>query len=73
MVNYDNLLERWELMNKGIKVFRYQQNDTDKQNLLVSSKSSLNLLEMPVRRRLNDLNLSVSEQEIGDLTTRLLN
>ena len=73
MVNYDNLLERWELMNKGIKVFRYQQNDTDEQNLLVSSKSSLNLLEMPVRRRLNDLNLSVSEQEIGDLTTRLLN
>jgi S-DNA-T family DNA segregation ATPase FtsK/SpoIIIE len=72
VVNYDSLLERRQLMNKGIKVIRYQQNDTDERNLLVSSKSSLNLLEVLVRRRLNDLNLGVSEQEIGELTTRFI-
>ena len=73
VVNYDSLLERRQLMNKGIKVIRYQQTDTDERNLLVSSKSSLNLLEVLVRRRLNDLNLAVSEQELGELTTLFIN
>lgn len=68
VVNYDSLLERRQLMNKGIKVIRYQQNDTDERNLLVSSTSALNLLEVLVRRRLNDLNLGVSEPELDELT-----
>lgn len=72
VVNYDSLLERRQLMNKGIKVIRYQQNDTDERNLLVSSTSALNLLEVLVRRRLNDLHLGVSETELHELTTRFI-
>lgn len=72
VVNYDSLLERRQLMNKGIKVIRYQQNDTDERNLLVSSTSALNLLEVLVRRRLSDLNLGVSEAELNELTARFI-
>lgn len=72
VVNYDSLLERRQLMNKGIKVIRYQQNDVDERNLLVSSTSALNLLEVLVRRRLNDLNLGISEPELHELTTRFI-
>jgi S-DNA-T family DNA segregation ATPase FtsK/SpoIIIE len=72
VVNYDNLIERRQLMNKGVKVIRYQQSQTDGRNLLVSSKAPLNLLEVLVRRRLNDLSLGLSDQEIGELTKRFI-
>ncbi|MFN7929198.1 MAG: FtsK/SpoIIIE domain-containing protein [Blastocatellia bacterium] len=39
----------------------------------VSSKSSLTLLEVLVRRRLTDLNLGLSDQELDELTTRFIN
>src|SRR5262249_18849995 len=73
VVNYDSLLERRQLMNRGIKVIRYQQNETEHRNLLVSSTSSLTLLEVLVRRRLVDLNLGISGQELDELTSRFVN
>lgn len=73
VVNYDSLLERRQLMNKGVKVIRYQQNETEDRNLLVSSKSSLTLLEVLVRRRLSELNLGLSEPELDELTTKFIN
>lgn len=72
VVNYDSLLERRQLMNKGINVIRYQQGQTDGRSLLVSSKSSLDLLEVLVRRRLDDLDLNLDAQALSDLTRRFI-
>lgn len=72
VINYDNLIERRQLMNKGVKVIRYQQSQTDGRNLLVSSKAPLNLLEVLVRRRLSDLSLGLPDQELGELTRRFI-
>jgi S-DNA-T family DNA segregation ATPase FtsK/SpoIIIE len=72
VVNYDDLIERRQLMNKGVNVIRYQQSQTDGRNLLVSSKSPLNLLEVLVRRRLNDLSLGLSDPDLGALTKRFI-
>jgi S-DNA-T family DNA segregation ATPase FtsK/SpoIIIE len=72
VVNYDSLLERRQLMNKGIKVIRYRQEEASGKNLLVSSRASLGLLEVLIRRRLNDLNLDLAASEIDDLTRRFI-
>lgn len=72
VVNYDSLIERRQLMNKGVRMIRYQQSQTDGRNLLVSSKAPLNLLEVLIRRRLNDLGLGLPDQELSDLTKRFI-
>jgi DNA segregation ATPase FtsK/SpoIIIE, S-DNA-T family len=72
VVNYDELVERRQLVNQGIRVIRYQQSRTDAQNLIVSSNSSLNLLHVLVKRRLENLNLLLDENAISTLTERLI-
>jgi S-DNA-T family DNA segregation ATPase FtsK/SpoIIIE len=73
VVNYDDLLERRQLTNQGVKVIRYQQNRTDDRNFLVSSNSSLNLLQVLVKRRLESLNLGLDEKKIDDLAEKFIN
>lgn len=46
VINYDDLLERRQLVNQGVKVIRYQQHRTDERNFLVSSDASLNVLKV---------------------------
>jgi S-DNA-T family DNA segregation ATPase FtsK/SpoIIIE len=72
VINYDSLLERRQLMNKGVKVIRYRQEEASGKNLLVSSKASLGLLEVLIRRRLSDLNLDLDAPEIDALTKRFI-
>ncbi|MBD2316355.1 FtsK/SpoIIIE domain-containing protein [Phormidium tenue] len=67
VVNYDDLLERRQLVNQGVKVIRYQQHRTDERNFLVSSSASLNLLEVLVRKRLEALNLGIESNRIDKL------
>lgn len=73
VVNYDDLLERRQLVNQGVKVIRYQQNRTDERNFLVSSDASLNVLKVLVRKRLGDLNLGLENGRIDKLVERLIN
>ena len=73
VVNYDDLLERRQLVNQGVKVIRYQQNRTDERNFLVSSNASLNVLKVLVRKRLGDLNLGLENDRIDKLVERLIN
>jgi DNA segregation ATPase FtsK/SpoIIIE, S-DNA-T family len=73
VVNYDDLLERRQLVNQGVKVIRYQQNRTDERNFLVSSDASLNVLKVLVRKRLEALNLGLENERIGKLVERLIN
>ncbi|WNZ26736.1 DNA translocase FtsK [Leptolyngbya sp. NK1-12] len=73
VVNYDDLLERRQLVNQGVKVIRYQQNRTDERNFLVSSKASLNVLKVLIRKRLEALNLGLEGNKIDKLVERLIN
>jgi DNA segregation ATPase FtsK/SpoIIIE, S-DNA-T family len=73
VVNYDDLLERRQLVNQGVKVIRYQQNRTDERNFLVSSDASLNVLKVLVIKRLEALNLGLENNRINKLVDRLIN
>jgi DNA segregation ATPase FtsK/SpoIIIE, S-DNA-T family len=72
VVNYDDLLERRQLLNQGVQVIRYQQHRSDERNFLVSSNSSLNLLKVLVRRRLQALNLHLENDQETALVDRIL-
>src|SRR6202030_4863047 len=61
VVNFDELLDRRQLVNQGVKVIRYKQSATQGRNLLVSSNASLGLLQTMLFSRVRDL-----VPEIGD-------
>ena len=48
VVNYDELLDRRQLMNQEVKVIRYKQGATQGRNILISSTASLSLLRSAV-------------------------
>jgi len=73
VVNYDDLLDRRQLVNQGVQVIRYQQHRTDERNFLVSSDASLNLLQVLVRKRLEALNLGIGNDRMDKLVERLIN
>lgn len=73
VVNYDDLLDRRQLVNQGVQVIRYQQHRTDERNFLVSSDASLNLLQVLVRKRLEALNLGIDNDRMDKLVERLIN
>ncbi|UPK44727.1 FtsK/SpoIIIE domain-containing protein [Paenibacillus pabuli] len=72
VVNYDQLLERRQLRNLGVKVIKYQHNKSHGSNIVVSSKSQLNLLNVLVKRRLNALGLELTVAELVELTERFI-
>ncbi|WP_339307032.1 FtsK/SpoIIIE domain-containing protein [Paenibacillus sp. FSL L8-0435] len=72
VVNYDELLERRQLKNLGVKVIKYQHNKSHGSNIVVSSKSQLNLLNVLVKRRLYALNLGLADTELVELTDRFI-
>ncbi len=72
VVNYDELLDRRQLMNQGVQVIRYKQSATQGRNIVISSTASLDLLHQMVLGRLRDLNLEVDEQTYQDLVRRFI-
>ncbi len=73
VVNYDELLDRRQLLNQGVKVIRYKQAATQGRNLLISSSAPLGLLRSMVLGRLKDLNLELSDEDYLSLTERFIN
>src|SRR5258708_30462706 len=61
VVNYDELLDRRQLVNQSVKVIRYKQCATQGRNILISSTAPLSLLRSMVLSRINDLNLELSD------------
>ena len=55
VVNYDELLDRRQLLNQSVKVIRYKQGATQGRNILISSTASLSLLRSMVLGRVKDL------------------
>jgi S-DNA-T family DNA segregation ATPase FtsK/SpoIIIE len=73
VVNYDELLDRRQLMNQNVKVIRYKQGATQGRNILISSTASLSLLRSMVLGRVKDLNLELNDAECKELTEKFIN
>ena len=73
VVNYDELLDRRQLLNQNVKVIRCKQGGTQGRNILISSTAPLSLLRSMVLKRVKDLNLELSDAECRDLTERFIN
>lgn len=73
VVNYDELLDRRQLINQNVKVIRYKQGATQGRNILISSTASLSLLRSMVLGRVKDLNLELSDGECKELTEKFIN
>lgn len=72
VVNYDELLDRRQLLNQDVQVIRYQQGTTHGRSLLISSTAPLGLLKSMVLSRVKALNLELTEDECHALTKRLI-
>lgn len=72
VVNYDELLDRRQLLNQQVQVIRYQQGGTQGRNLLISSTAPLGLLRAMVLGRVRSLNLELSDDDSRNLTERLI-
>ncbi len=72
IVNFDELLDRRQLLNQGVKVIRYKQGVTQGRNVLVSSTAPLSLLRSMVLGRVRDLNLELSDADCRELTERFI-
>ncbi len=73
VVNYDELLDRRQLMNQNVKVIRYKQASTQGRNLLVSSTAPLSLLRSMVLKRIKDLNIELTDSQCRELAERFIN
>lgn len=72
VINYDELLDRRQLLNQNVRVIRYKQSTTQGRNIIISSTAPLGLLKSMVKKRLKDLNLSMSDQEFEELAERFI-
>ena len=72
VVNYDELLDRRQLMNQHVKVIRYKQTETQGRNMLISSNCKTTLLHRMVFQRLKALTLGVSDDDLSTLAQRFI-
>lgn len=72
VATYDDLLDKRQLMAQGISVIRYRRQRTHGRNMIVSSTSELRLLHVLVKRRLNELSLGCSDDELSQLAQRMI-
>jgi S-DNA-T family DNA segregation ATPase FtsK/SpoIIIE len=72
VINYDQLLDRRQLLNQQVQVIRFQQGTTQGRNLLISSTAPLGLLRSMVLNRVRSLNLDLGDDDCRKLTQRLI-
>ena len=72
VVNFDELLDRRQLLNQDVRVIRYKQSATQGRNLVISSRAPLGLLRSMVLHRLHVLGFNLSEDDLRDLAERLI-
>ena len=66
VATYDELLDKRQLQYNNITVVRYRRGSTNGRNMIVSSTSELRLLSVLVRRRLDELKLPLSADELAN-------
>lgn len=72
VVNYDELLDRRQLINQKVRVIRYKQLANQGRNLVISSNAPTGLLHSMVRNRLQSLGLNLSTQDEKQLSQRFI-
>jgi S-DNA-T family DNA segregation ATPase FtsK/SpoIIIE len=72
VVNYDELLDRRQLLNQDVRVIRYKQSATQGRNVIISSTAPLGLLRSMVHTRLRALNLSLDDETYRQLTDQFI-
>lgn len=72
VATYDELLDKRQLQANKITVVRYRRNRTNGRNMIVSSTSELRLLSVLAKRRIQELGLLLSEDELNITIRRLI-
>jgi DNA segregation ATPase FtsK/SpoIIIE, S-DNA-T family len=72
VANYDELLDRRQLREQGVRIIRYKQIATQGRNLIISSRAPMGLLRSMVVSRLHDLRLGLEHSELQDLADRFI-
>jgi S-DNA-T family DNA segregation ATPase FtsK/SpoIIIE len=72
VINFDELLDRRQLVNQGVRVIRYKQAATQGRNLLVSSNASLGLLQSMLHNRIRDLIPDLPDERVRELASRFI-
>lgn len=72
VVNYDELLDRRQLLNQKVKVIRYKQSTTHGRNIIISSNAPLGLLRSMVLSRLRSLDLDLDNVTYERLADRFI-
>jgi DNA segregation ATPase FtsK/SpoIIIE, S-DNA-T family len=72
VANYDELLDRRQLHNQGVRVIRYKQRNSVGRNLVVSSLAPLGLLASMVKSRIVGLKTSLNDELVVELTERFI-
>jgi len=72
VVNFDELLDRRQLLNQEVRIIRYKQSATQGRNVIISSRASLSLLRSMILHRLRALNLELDGADLALLAERLI-
>lgn len=72
VVNYDELLDRRQLINQAVRVIRYKQSSTQGRNLVISSNAPIDLLQAMVLSRLRELKLGLLPLQEIELAQRFI-
>lgn len=72
VVNYDELLDRRQLINQDVRVIRYKQSSTQGRNIVISSKAPLGLLRSMVLMRIKALNLGLTDEQYRNIADRFI-
>jgi len=71
VATYDELLDKRQLQANGVTIVRYRRASTNGRNMIVSSTSELRLLGVLAKRRLNELGLPLTPDELEEVATRV--
>lgn len=73
VATYDELLDKRQLKAQGVRVIRYRRQRTHGRNMIVSSTADMRILDVLVRKRLNELSLGLADDRIAALAARMIN
>lgn len=72
IVNYDEILSQKLLRNQGVNVIKYQHHKSNGPNLIVSTNTNMNLLQILVKKKIIDLGFKSEELEIRKVVNRFI-
>ncbi|HET9898959.1 MAG TPA: FtsK/SpoIIIE domain-containing protein [Streptosporangiaceae bacterium] len=72
VANYDELLDRRQLREQGVRIIRYKQLATQGRSLIISSRAPMGLLQSMIISRLNDLRLGLDSPQLRELADRFI-